>query len=135
MEGNGVGPMGSAHLSLMIFPIESSKFFKTPISVFSSFIFKCATFLDTQCTRNVLRLTVIEDCYIIFLNFSSVNVAVEKGLIKTLHAYYIEDDSLDNSKNKRSHSCFWKRRGRQNHHNSFNGQAFERGEATKYPGD
>jgi len=45
MDGNGVGPMGSSHLSSMIFPIESSRFFKTPISVFNSFIFKCAAFL------------------------------------------------------------------------------------------
>ena len=79
MEGNGVGPMGSSHLSSMIFPIESSKFLKTPISVFNSSIFKCAIFLDTQRTRNVLRLTVIEDYYIIFLNWSSANVAGRKG--------------------------------------------------------
>ncbi len=78
MEGNGVGPTGSAHFSSMIFPIESSKFLKTPISVFSSFTFKCVVFLDTQCTRNVLRLTVMEDYYIIFLNFSSANLAVER---------------------------------------------------------
>ena len=67
----------------------------------------------------MLRLRVIDAYYLIFLNWSSVNVAVEKGLIKTLHAYHIGSDSLDNSKNKRSHSCFWKRRCRQNHYNSF----------------
>ena len=44
-EGNGVGPMGSVHVSSNIFPIESSRFFTSPTSVFSSPIFKWTAFL------------------------------------------------------------------------------------------
>ena len=47
--------------------------------------------------------------YLIFPNQPLAKVDVEKGLVKTLHACYIEDDSLDNSKNKCSHNCFWKK--------------------------
>lgn len=52
MDGNGVGPTGSVHVSSKILPKDNSKSFMMAVSVLSSFTFTCKAFLD-----NVIHTT------------------------------------------------------------------------------